>query len=95
MYMVDMYRWNILPQGSRAKHDRESRPGADPRLGNTRQVAGAGALSLFFLSHLELALTNSPVQKEHPRGGMPSCVKQSRGFGKGRESIRAMKSLVP
>ena len=29
------------------KHDRESRPGADPGLGNTRQVAGAGPLSLF------------------------------------------------
>lgn len=47
----------------------------------------------FPLSHLELALTNSPVQKEHPRGGMPSCVKQSRGLRKGRDICKGNEVL--
>lgn len=93
--------WLICTDGTDSLKAAELNMTEKADLGQTPALATPGRLQVldpwacFFLSHLELALTNSPMQKEHPRGGMPSCVKQSRGRGTGRESIRAMKSLVP
>lgn len=82
------------PSRQQSEHDRESRPGADPSLGNT-----TGRLQVLDLEPVSPCLgsracsDHSSVQKEHPRRGMPSLCEAEQRAQEGRDICKGNEVL--